>query len=215
MLAATPCFFIVRFKWFIAFALLVFCLPSFSEPTLESIEFNADSKLKKNHGYVLLSVNTGVDIKKIYIKGKKSFYLAGNDTKKGKKHILLELPSGDYKFKKIYLFEQKTISRLYRIRRPYIPISDKKNWGFQVKPGIINYIGEVYLEKDWEMGTRRAALGGAGFRLALINSSATALDFLEKKLPVLLEAKEIDYSGPGKDDFFLQVGINKNKQGAK
>lgn len=195
--------------------LLLFCLPCFATPTLTPITLDNDSHLKNRYGYVLLSININVDLKKIYVSGKKSFYLANEETKQGKRYIMLTLPEGEYRFSRMYFFAAKHVSRFFRTIRPRIYFDDENYFNFNVKSGKINYIGEIYIEKQWQMGTNRfAALGGSEYYTNLINNSTDALEFLTSKFPNLLSVRSIEYSGPGKDDFFQKVVIN-NKKGAQ
>ena len=68
-----------------------------------------------------------------------------------------------------------------------------EHWAFQVRPGHINYVGDVVIQIDNTQ--RRAAV-------MLVNRSSGALEFLEQQFPDSLAEGPPVYGGQGDERFF-------------
>lgn len=133
-----------------------------------------------------MGVNNKLHLEKITISGEKNLHLSNSDLRSGSRYILASVPSGDY-----YLKNAK-ISHYWRFD------FDASNWQFSIKPGKINYIGDIVIDNP---GYLR---GNETFEF--INRSSYALEFLESEFPRLLESSKVTYAGPGTDNFieFIQ-----------
>ncbi|MEJ2417318.1 MAG: hypothetical protein P8Y45_10390 [Exilibacterium sp.] len=152
-----------------------------------------DAKLVDGEGYLLLAVDTSINLDFIHITGTKSARLTSDDLQKGSRYILIKLPAGNYEFNKIQL------SNVYN----YSMKSDI--WRFEVKENAVNYIGNLMV-RHYDFGSR------AYFEL--INRSSFALQYLNAEFPNILNGRTVEYGGPGEDDFFSTVRIN-DSEGSK
>ncbi|WHI47300.1 hypothetical protein [Microbulbifer sp. VAAF005] len=140
-----------------------------------------NNSLDLDEGFLLVAIDTNFNLDKIKIKGAKHFFLSRENLHSGSNYILFKAPAGEYRFDKIFL----GYAFSYDL--------DEEYWSFQINPGVISYVG--HLAVDQSLFQFRA-------RIELENRSTEALEFLEESFPELIKIKNIQYAGPGKDDFF-------------
>ncbi len=133
------------------------------------------AELAANNGYLLLSVDSSVDLEQLNISGQKSFFLGAADLSKGNHYLLVDLPAGDYQIDSVKLSQWWRL----QLKAGY--------WNFSVHPGQISYIGELQLK---------------GQAPELENRASMALQYLEKEHAKLLRSYQVRYSGPGDDHYF-------------
>lgn len=154
---------------------------------VKSIKNDRDINLKPNDGYLMLSVDTSVDLSRITIDGEKTIVLTRSDLRAGSNHILITLPAGNYYFDKIRFY--------IGLREAYVEL-ERGMWDFQAKPGMISYVGKLKVKSSrW----------GRNTQYILINNSSQALEYLEQNFANILKSRTIDYQGPGDDNFFKVV----------
>jgi hypothetical protein len=155
---------------------------------MKSIDVDKDLELTSQEGYLLMSVETVRDLKKIIISGKKKIELTTNDLKEGSNYILLPLPAGKYKIEKVF-----TKNKIYFEFDEHL---EEGIWRFNVAPNVISYIGNL-----------EAVVSSSGWRgrFEFVNQSSQALEYLEKEFPTILESRKIQYTGPGEDRFFQLI----------
>jgi hypothetical protein len=151
-------------------ALLIAC-----SQQVKSIKATDPVQLATNNGYLLLSVDSVINLEQLNVSGTKSFHLGADDLTKGKHYILVDLPAGDYQITSI------KFNHWLRLQ-----LQDGL-WNFNVRPGQISYIGELQLK---------------GWALELENRSSMALQYLEQNHTELLKQFSVRYSGPGDDHYF-------------
>lgn len=142
---------------------------------VNSINSTNPGELAKNNGYLLLSVDSVVNLEQLNVTGTTSIHIGAEDLAKGKHYILVDLPAGDY---------QITSAKLNHWW--LIKLSDGF-WNFSVRPGQISYIGELQLK---------------GYSPELENRSSMALQYLEQNHADLLKKFSVRFSGPGDDHYF-------------
>lgn len=142
---------------------------------VNSIKSTNPGELAKNNGYLLLSVDSVVNLEQLNVTGTTSIHIGAEDLAKGKHYILVDLPAGDY---------QITSAKLNHWW--LIKLSDGF-WNFSVRPGQISYIGELQLK---------------GYSPELENRSSMALQYLEQNHADLLKKFSVRFSGPGDDHYF-------------
>jgi len=140
-----------------------------------SIKPSTQNKLTDNHGYLLLSVDTSIDLEQLNVSGQKSFHLGAADLTAGTHHILVDLPAGDYQIDSVKLNNWWRL----QLKSGY--------WNFKVQAGQISYIGDLQLK---------------GRLPELENRSSMALQYLEQQHKALLKNYQVRYSGPGDDHYF-------------
>lgn len=165
-----------QLKWGLIYVLTLLLLGCGA--TKNTISTDKDILASNKDGYLLMAVDTSLDLSTIRVFGRTSFTLSKDDLRKGTNYILLALPAGDYRFTKI------TIGRTYFML-------DDEIWDFSIKPQVISYVGDFSFER---------VSGGA--HTSLENQSSLALEFLEKSFPNILAQRSVDYQGPGEDNFF-------------
>jgi hypothetical protein len=132
-------------------------------------------QLAENNGYLLLSVDSVINLNQLNVTGAKSFHLGSEDLPKGKVYILVDLPAGEYKITSVKF-------------NYWLQLELKDGfWNFNVQPGQISYIGELQLK---------------GWAPELENRSSMALQYLEQNHADLLKSLPVRYSGPGDDHYF-------------
>ena len=151
-------------------ALLIAC-----SQKVTSLKTTAPVALAENNGYLLLSVDSVINLERLNVSGAKSFHLGADDLTKGKHYILVDLPAGDYKITSVK-FNHWLLLKL-----------NDGLWNFKVQPGQISYIGELQLK---------------GWAPELENRASMALQYLEQNHADLLKKFSVRYSGPGDDHYF-------------
>ncbi|MFB0981898.1 MAG: hypothetical protein QMC62_13410 [Alteromonadaceae bacterium] len=148
-----------------------------------SIKQDQDKELTNDKGYLLLGIQTNLDLKSIRIDGPENIELSSKDIKEGSSYFLLDLAAGQY------TLDQVKLNSYWRRE-----LTDEDYWQFDVMPGTINYVGHLELETwgKWYPTTHAE----------LVNRSSEALEFLEEKFPNILTNRSISYGGPGQDSFF-------------
>lgn len=151
-----------------------------------SIKKDVDVTLAPTEGYLMLAVDTNFDLKEIRLVGKTIILLTSEDLKSGSNYILVNLPAGDYHVKNIklgqYIFNE----------------FEKKLWGFKVKENVISYVGHLDMQSKGNYFSVNA-------KIQLLNKSSFALEYLEQNFSNILSNRQIQYFGPGEDDFFTTV----------
>ena len=154
---------------------------------VKSIKSDRDINLKPNDGYLMLTVDTSVDLSRITIDGEKTIILTKSDLTAGSNHILITLPAGQYWFDRIRFF--------IGLGEAYVEL-ERGMWDFQAKPGMISYVGKLKVKSSrW----------GKNTQYILINNSSQALEYLEENFANILKNRSVDYQGPGDDNFFKGV----------
>ncbi len=149
-----------------------------------SLKEDKDIHLQEDEGYLLLAVDTSIDLNKIFITGEKNIMLTEQDLEAGTNYILINLPAGNYEFEKINL-------------NSYWRLTLKQDiWDFQVKSNAISYIGHFKFKNFFS---------GFTTKLALENKSTDALEFMEEKFPKILATKAMIYGRVEQDRFFELV----------
>lgn len=151
--------------------------------TVTSIKQDKDITLSPDKGYLLLGIQTNLDLKSIRISGPQDIELSSKDIKEGSNYFLLDLDAGQY------TLDQLKLDSYWRRK-----LTDEEHWKFDVAPGEISYVGhlEVITWGYWYPITKTE----------LVNRSSEALEFLEKNFPTILTNRAINYGGPGQDGFF-------------
>ncbi|GAA0858306.1 hypothetical protein [Aliiglaciecola litoralis] len=136
-------------------------------------------------GYLLMAIDTSSTLQELHISGEASLKLTSKDLRQGTNYILLNVEAGNYTLDKIVISN----FRVAEFNNEY--------WSFRIKPGAINYIGEVYAHNvGWFDKTPR---------FELVNNASMALEFMEDKFQNILQSRKIIYAGPGEDNFFSLV----------
>jgi|GEM_PF-588773 len=140
----------------------------------------ATTELKRRQGLVLIDTETYRRV---------SAWRLGTDLptirpQQGRRFALLTLPTGSYHWQNIDVpyFDlpyQRTLNR-------------EPQWGFQVKPGVLNYFGSLQVGK---------ARGRASVDVRLLNRSAEVLKLLSEEHSHLLTKFPFVYSGNTPDEF--------------
>lgn len=148
-----------------------------------SITQDKDKALTPDKGYLLLGIQTNLDLKSIRIIGQEYIELSPKDIKEGSNYFLLDLEAG------IYTIDQVKLNNYWRRE-----LTDDEHWQFEVTPGKINYVGHLEINTwgYWYPTTSTE----------LVNRSSEALELLEKKYPNILTNRSLTYGGPGEDVFF-------------
>ncbi|AWF81270.1 hypothetical protein BTJ40_10815 [Microbulbifer sp. A4B17] len=149
-----------------------------------------NSNLDIDEGFLLVAIDTNFSLDKIKIKGAKYFFLSRENLHPGGNYILFKAPAGEYRFDKVYL----NYIYAYELEEEY--------WSFQINPEVISYVGHLTVDQN---------LFKLLARIELENRSTEALEFLEENFSELIETKNIQYAGPGKDDFFNIVAQTQGK----
>lgn len=151
---------------------------------ISKLKNDQDRPLDSNTGYLLMSVDTNVDLHSIMLSGTKYLQLTAQDLKFGSNYIMVDVPAGDYE-----------ISDIKLNRYLVIELTDDM-WNFHVEPGKINYIGHLSVDAIWSY------YSFDGVRAILENQSTNALEYLERHFPKIYQARGLNYAGPGEDHFF-------------
>ena len=155
---------------------------------VSSIKQDRDLISSPEEGYLLIAVDTNVDLNSIDIDGEKDIILTEKDLISGSNYILVNLPAGDY------VIETVRTSKYVRFEL------DDDIWEFQVKPGVVTYVGHLEVKtKIW---------GFLAF-FELINKSSFALEYMEENFPEILAGRDMEYGGKGEERFFQTVRGNK------
>jgi hypothetical protein len=151
--------------------------------SVKPIETDTDVQLEVDYGYLLIGVETNLDLKSLSIFGAKNIKLTRANLRKGTNYFLLEMPVGQYNIEKIELNSWlKTIL-------------EGEHYGFEVKSGAINYVGHFKI-------TSFGAWPAVFSKHELANRSSEALVFMEQNFPNIFGSRKLLYQGPG-DDVFL------------
>ena len=158
-----------------------------------SITQDKDRTLSSDKGYLLLGLQSNINLKSILITGPENIELSSQDIKQGSNYLLLDLEAGTYTVKHIKLNK-------FWVRR----LSDQEFWQFNVSAGKISYVGHLEVVTWGAWGQFTSA--------ELVNRSSESLEYLENNFSTILQNRSIKYDGPGNDSFF--EFLNK-KQGGK
>ncbi|WP_444897341.1 hypothetical protein [Microbulbifer sp. SSSA005] len=158
------------------------------------------NNLKIDEGFLLVAIDTNFSLDKIKIKGAKYFFLSRENLHPGSNYILFKAPAGKYRFDKIYL----NYLYSYELEEEY--------WSFQINPDVISYAGHLTVDQNlFKLRAVDQNLFKLRAHIELENRSTEALEFLEENFSELIETKDIQYAGPGKDDFFNVVAQTQRK----
>jgi len=150
---------------------------------VSKIKNDKAATLEEDRGYLLLEVNTDVQLKKVELRGAENVNLTQADLKAGSNYILIELEAGEYYVNKVS-FDTGYYNMYLKTNEDF--------FYFNVKPQTISYIGTL--------SVKFGNLFGIGSTL-LVNNSSYALEFMQESFPNILNSRKIVYSGPGKDLF--------------
>jgi hypothetical protein len=129
---------------------------------------------------LLFAIDSRDRIKTIHISGKNNVVLSYSP------YQFIELEAGSYQITKL-TFDYGYIDLK--------DLDDSEIWQFNVKPGAINYVGHFHLKEHDE----------DRYSFSLDNKSTSALKYLEKNYPSILQNKKLVYGGLDRDDFFQFV----------
>lgn len=147
----------------------------------ENIKTDGELELTPGRGYLLLGVDTDISLNKLVIVGEQNIFLTYEDLQRGSNYLLVQLDEGDYK-----------ISRVHLNYRYYFSLHSA-GFDFTVTPGVINYVGDMWVE--------RAHLYGRGTQFHLLNKSSIALEYMQENFSQLISQGKLVYAGPGEDHF--------------
>ncbi|WDE00649.1 hypothetical protein [Thalassomonas actiniarum] len=156
-------------------------------------------QLQQQEGYLLLAVDTDVNINEILLTGEKRISLTAKDLRQGKNFILVKLPAGDYKIAMVVLLSGSGDDIKFLLDNEFEGL-----WDFTIEAKQISYAGHLTMS-----GTKKYYTS-ASTRVALINKSSFALEYLQENFPELLVNHSVRYFGPGEDDFFNFVSQGRN-----
>lgn len=149
--------------------------------TKTSLKQDIDRNLEQDEGYLLIGINSNVDLEHIKLNGETSLKFGKEDLQKGSSYILTTVPSGKYSLKQV------GTHRYFYIRLK------QENWSFEVKPGRISYIGDLEVQRHnlfyWLIYAE------------MDNRSSSAIKYLQENFPNILDSRELHYAGPGSDRF--------------
>ncbi|PHS18882.1 MAG: hypothetical protein COA86_06855 [Kangiella sp.] len=151
---------------------------------IESIKTDTIRVLEEGTGYLFITINSNASFRKFAISGEKHIVLKKPDFYNDVNYYLVPVPAGRYHIKQLGIS--------YGGEFNFDEDDDENLWGFEVKPDIISYVGELRI--------RQQKYRYASFEL--INNSSLALEYLEEKYPKILAKRTIEYHGPGADSFF-------------
>jgi hypothetical protein len=162
--------------------ILVISILSGCAQKIEGISKDVDKRLAENSGYLLIGIDTNRRLHQLFIGGTKSLMLTDKDLQIGSNYILVDVPAGKYQIEDIKFG-----------RRIYMEL-EEGYWDFEVKANQVSYIGDLYVKASgwWYISSAQ---------ILLENRSTSALLFLEKEFPNILNSREVRYSGPGEDKF--------------
>lgn len=163
--------------------------------SVKSVKTEQNQVLAPNEGYLLLSVNSNIQLDSMKIFGAKTLFITKEDLKAGANYILLPVPAGDY--------------RLAEVDQPgmyYTSLNNEKGiWSFTIEAGKINYVGNFTFESYY--------VDNASFTAFLENRGSEGFKYMQEKFPSLLKQHSMRFAGNG-DDFFFQY-IQELTAGAK
>ena len=163
--------------------------------SVTSIKQDKTKTLDAKKGYLLIGVETTLDLHNILLTGEKRIQFTKQDLKAGSNYILVDIPAGKYQISDVKFGRYMKLELV------------NGYWDFEVKANKINYIGNLKIKGDHWFGWVSQA------SVILNNRSTTALTFLGHKFPMLLKAHPLQYGGPGEDHFFDYVySLNKQKE---
>ena len=70
---------------------------------VSSIKSSSHDSVSVNGGYLLLSVDSDVDLEELKVSGQKNFFLGAADLTAGNHYILIDLPAGQYQIDSVKL----------------------------------------------------------------------------------------------------------------
>ncbi len=145
-------------------------------------------RLDADEGLLVVALDTDVHIDRGFVQrvGARSELVVMKEAEPGRNLRLLKLPAGRYHWHSLRIGNWQVHSTML-----VWPLSGKPEYEFEVRPGVINYFGEiVFRRSDWYDAT-----------LYLINHGLRALDWLHAEYPAILEAHEFRYGGRYGDPF--------------
>lgn len=168
------------FLWIV---ILVFSLGCSTQ--VSSIKNDQVTSLSADEGYLFLVVDNSNNLYEMHIKGVKNIILTDADLRRNSNYILLKLPEGKYEISEIKLNTYYSVNLKER----------DKYWSFNIYKNSISYAGHLITKRNYNFYN-------PGLSLEIENQSSVAMEYLELNFPVLLESTQVNYSGPGEDDFF-------------
>ncbi len=148
-----------------------------------SIKKDADVNIKVGEGYLLMAVDTNLNLQKIKISGRKSIELTNKDLRIGSNYILINLPAGNYSFERVVFRSARG--------RTWSNLTEGM-WDFKVSQGAISYVGHVKVKTSyWSYWTSTE----------LVNNISQAMVYMEQNFANILKSRVFEYHGPGEDNF--------------
>ncbi|MFQ3249424.1 hypothetical protein [Glaciecola sp.] len=154
--------------------------------TVENIKVDNDLITSPDQGYLLIGIQTSHDLKSMLLTGQAGIELTHKDLSADADYILINLPAGDYKIRKIDL------SKYF-----YLSFDEDLIWDFTIQAGKVNYIGHL------EMFTR--GYYRPSTYVDLVNKSSQALQFMQESYPTILNKRSLVFGGTGNDEFLTFV----------
>lgn len=152
---------------------------------VRSLNAQQKSELNKEEGFLLISVDSELQVRNFEITGKKDFRIHNLSNFQGSSYFIAAVPAGQYRIKNIH----------FGVLNSYMFDEEDGLWSFKVKSGVVSYVGEMKIRK---ISDRRSSF-------ELSNNSSSALEFLEQRHPDILSKRKVKYYGPGADSFFQIV----------
>lgn len=168
-----------RGQW-LAFVLALW--PTLASAAMEHVKPAQMPVLGPNEGFVLVAVDTDVDVHRVRVNRDGKSWGDGvmSDLKAGQNYRLYVAPAGQYEWRELQL--------LYSLR---YALKEEPEFKFKVEPGKINYPGDLVF--------RPTSLWRADIRSA--NRGLAAIDWLQANHPALLSGHALSYSGRYPDPF--------------
>jgi hypothetical protein len=142
--------------------------------------------LGRNQGILIVHVDSDFPIRKLRFGGR---YEVATHISPGEYLVMAVVPAGEYHWTTIEV--PGGYGRYYRFR-----IKQEADWSFVVKPGVINYPGQVFVKGN------KDTLDARGIMHAWTeNRSAIILEKLRENYPKLLARHPLEYARMERDDY--------------
>lgn len=170
---------------------LVILLLGFTASALARISTIKPGKapeLNADEGLLVVALDTDVHIDRGFVQreGAKSELVVLKEAEPGRNLRLLKFPAGRYHWHSLRIGNWQINSTML-----VWPLSGRPEYEFEVRPGVINYLGEIVFRRSDSYGAN----------LYVINHGLRALDWLRAVHPATLAAHEFRYGGRYGDPF--------------
>jgi hypothetical protein len=153
---------------------------------IQLITVDRPLKIGPDQGIIVVHVDSDVEIRRLRLSG----YLDVVKWLREGTHLMLAvIPAGSYRWTSIQLYGPGAIYYVYEI-------SNDPNWSFEVRPGQINYTGQIIIR-----GSTESVYNTGRMRAWNVNRAAIALEGLRETYPKLLAAHPLVNARTKRDDF--------------